>query len=107
MNRKNPPSRQAHVFCSLTITDVRFVLVFNADKFCSPATGSSVLKDNADPLLTPQGRETFKVHSICWITIFQYSAAASETGFAVLSTLTLFLFLFFRFGVSSSNSSSS
>lgn len=55
--QKEPPSRQAHVFCSLTITDVRFVLVFNADKFCSPATGSSVLKDNADPLLTPQGRD--------------------------------------------------
>lgn len=48
---------------SLTITDVRFVLVFAADGFCSSATGSSVLKDNvwvAPKLSAPGGRRLQK-----------------------------------------------
>lgn len=48
--------------CSLTIADVRFVLVFNADGFCSSATGSSVLKDNISmrQKLSPLGVRRFQ-----------------------------------------------
>lgn len=47
---------------SLTIADVRFVLVFNADGFCSSAAGSSVLEDNISmrQKLSPLGVSCFQ-----------------------------------------------
>lgn len=50
-----------YVSFSLTVTDVRFVLVFKVSGFCPPATGSSVLKGNTSHVIITKSILYFNV----------------------------------------------
>lgn len=49
-----------NAFCSLTVADVRFVLVVHVDGFCPSATGSSALRGNTSLTFKPPVEESFK-----------------------------------------------